>query len=233
MRWGRQWPDREPRPKLQRLSKEQKDKILQSLNNELSSSPVMVALNSKIRALRGRFYVEKPIYIADEEDEREIIARITPIEGKKNPLLLDAKKANENWYEVTRGGIKKVINQIINDKRGTFHGLGALDRSIGKTEDGQKQNYIEMRENYRFVYSSTGEECTAQEALYYFFGIPIPLIAEPREYYLYHRIPKIIEVNKERTEVIVEFTKLDMYYGGKFGDTCMYKKEDGKWDIYE
>lgn len=233
MRWGRRWPDRELRPKLKCLSKEQKDRILQSLNKGLRSSPVMVALTAKIRALRGRFYVEKPIYIADEEDEKETIARITPIEGKENPLLLDAKKANENWYEVTRGSIKKVINQIINDKRGTFHGLGALDHSLRKTEDSQKQNYIEMRKNYRFVYSSTGEECTAQEALYYFFGIPIPLIAEPREYYLYHRIPKIIEVNKERTEVIVEFTKLDMYYGGEFGDTCMYKKEDGKWDIYE
>ena len=232
MGWGRRWPDREPRPKLKRLSKEQKDRILQSLNKGLSSSPVMVALNSKIRPLRGRFYVEKPIYIADEEDEKEIIARITPIEGKKNPLLLDAKKANENWYEITRGSIKKVINRIINDKSGTFHGLGALDDSLRKTEGSQKQNYLEMRENYSFVYLNTGEECTAQEALYYFFGIPIPLIAEPCEYYLYHRIPKIIEVNKERTEIIVEFTKLDMYFGGKFGDTCMYKKEDGKWGIY-
>jgi len=58
--------------------------------------------------------------------------------GKKNPLLPDAKKANENWYEVTRGSIKKVINGIINDKSGTFHGLGALDDSLRKTEDSQK-----------------------------------------------------------------------------------------------
>jgi hypothetical protein len=233
MGWRRPWPDREPRPKLKRLSKEQKDRILKSINLELSSSPVMVALNSKIRVLRGRFYVEKPIYIADEEDEKEIIARITPIEGKKNPLLLDAKKADENWYEITRGSIKKVVDRIINDKRGTFHGLGALDDSLRKTEGSQKQNYIEMRENLKFVYLTNGEECTAQEALYFFFGIPIPLIAEPREYYLYNRNPKIIDVNKERTKVIVEFTKLDMYFGRKFGDTCMYKKEDGKWDIYE
>ena len=59
MRWGRQWPNRERRPKLKHLSKEQKDRILQSLNKELSSSPVMVALNSEIRALRGRFYIAR------------------------------------------------------------------------------------------------------------------------------------------------------------------------------
>ena len=58
-------------------------------------------------------------------------------------------------------------------------------------------------------------------------------IAEPREYYLFHRKPKIIEVNKEKTEIIVAFTKLDSYYGGRFGDTCSYKNEDGKWDIYD
>ena len=90
-----------------------------------------------------------------------------------------------------------------------------------------------MQDTYQFVYVDTEEVCTVQEVLYHVFDVPIPVIAEPREWYAYHRTPKIIEISEENTSITVEFTKLDTYYGRETGDTCIYKKQDEMWDILE
>ena len=233
MGWRHQWPERAPRPKLKRLSNAQKDNILQRLEQGIASSPVLSALDIRVRALRGRFYLNKPLYVPDEDVEVEIIGRVTPVSGKKEAFLLDAKKMNGNWYEVMQGTIQKIVLRIANDTRGTFHGLGALEKSLRRADNISKRPDIEMQANYRFIYTNTGEECAVQEVLYHVFGVPIPVIAEPRECYAYRRTPKIVEVNKKKTSITVEFTKMDMYYGREIRDTCLYKKQGGKWDIFE
>jgi len=218
---------------LKRLSNDQKDNILKTLEQGIVSSPVLSALDIRVRALRGRFYLNKPLYVPDEDAEVEIIGRVTPVSGKKNAFLLDAKKMNGNWYEVMQGTIQKVVLRIANDTRGTFHGLGALEKSLRKADNVSKPPDIEMQGDYRFIYTNTGKECTVQEVLYHVFCVPIPVIAEPREWYAYRRSPKIVKVNKKKTSITVEFTKMDMYYGREIRNTCLYKKQDGKWDIFE
>jgi hypothetical protein len=173
------------------------------------------------------------LYAPEEETEMEIIGRVTPISGKKDVFLLDAKKMNGNWYEVMRGSVQEVLHNIANDTRGTFHGLGALEQSLRRTGDISTHSEIDRQDNYRFVYTDTGEACTVPEVLYHVFGVPIPVIAEPHEWYEYHRTPKIIEVSADNTSITVEFTKLDRYYGQEIRDMCVYKKQDGTWDIVE
>jgi hypothetical protein len=68
-----------------------------------------------------------------------------------------------------------------------------------------------MDKEFNFTYKSTGETCSAQEALYHFFGVPIIVIAEPSGWYTYHRKPVIAEVSDDRKSVLVRFTSMDRY----------------------
>ena len=233
MGWSDRWDEKVLRPKLKRLSKEQKDEFLKLLEQGITSSPVLTGLNIRVRSLRGRFYLEKPWYDPEEEAEMETIGRVTPISGKRDIFLLDAQKTNGNWYEVMRGTLQEVLHDIANDERGTFHGLGVLEKNLRKASDSSTHPEIDMQDNYQFRYVGTEEVCTVPEVLYHVFGVPIPVIAEPREWYAYYRTPKIIEVSEDNTSITVEFTKLDTYYGREVGDTCVYKKQDEMWDILE
>ena len=233
MGWrGNQWPAKRLRPKLRKLSKEAKTGILELFEQKISSSAVLSALDVKVRPLRDRFYLEKPGFCATDTSEVENLGRITPVLDKKTPLLLDTMNMNGNWYEVLMGTDKEIFETIIYDTKGTFHGLGQLEKSLCKNKTISPLD-IEMRDNYQFIFKETGEECTVQEVLYYVFGIPIPLIAEPREWYLYHRTPKIIKINKKMTSIKVEFSKLDIHYGKYISGICKYEKHGDKWDIVE
>ena len=45
--------------------------------------------------------------------------------------------------------------------------------------------------------SGRGETCSAQEALFHYFGLPLDVLVEPSEWYSYHRKPTIVEANKD------------------------------------
>lgn len=233
MGWKRKWPEKAPRPKLKRLSDEQKKEILGILETGVSASPVLSALHIRVKPRRGRFYIEKPWYDPEEEAETDIIGRLTPIARKKSVYLLDAKKMNEKWYEVIQGTLQEVLDELTNDRKGTFHGLGTLDKTLRRAGANSFRLKTEKQDGYRWIYAETREECTVQEVLHLVFGVPISVIAEPREWYVYHRKPKIVDVSEDQKSIVVEFTKMDMYYGRETGDTCIYKQQKGKWEIFE
>jgi hypothetical protein len=52
---------------------------------------------------------------------------MTPLAGS-NDLLLEQERRKGSWSEVARGSARKLIKIISGDTRGTFHGLGALER---------------------------------------------------------------------------------------------------------
>lgn len=54
MSWKNSWSEREPRPKLARLTKEQKDVFLNTLKKGIATSPVLNALAIRVKSLRGR-----------------------------------------------------------------------------------------------------------------------------------------------------------------------------------
>jgi hypothetical protein len=173
MGWKRRWPERIPRPKVRPLSDEEKEQILGVFSQGIQASPVLTALGMRARALRGRFYFERVWSVPDERPELEVIGRATPLEGAKEDLVLEVEKNKGNWYEVVRGTAEEVVGRIASDTKGTFHGLGALDVSLRGAGGNLERLEVEMLEGLRFVHASTGQECTAQEALFHFFGIPI------------------------------------------------------------
>jgi hypothetical protein len=231
MGWRRTWPERKPRPKVRTLSRPQRDEILLKLLNGIESSPVLVALNFRVRTLRGRFYVEQVWqHGSTEKQEAAVMGRLTPLVTPKGLFLLEAEKSNANWYEVKTGFAKSLIDHIANDTKGTFHGLGALNKSL--VSGGNQRLPIEMDKQFSFTYESTGEICSAQEALYHFFGVPITVIAEPSGWYMYHRKPWIIEVSDDLRSVFVRFTSSSLY-GSTFGGTCLYTNvHEDEWDAY-
>lgn len=178
-------------------------------------------------------YLEKPWYAPEEDTEMDMLARVTPLSRTKDNFLLDAHKMNGNWYEVMRGTMQEVLHDLATDTRGTFHGLGALEQRLRKIEPMLITGDIDLHDDYQGIYKETGEKCTVQEILYYVYGVPIPIIAEPREWYAYHRVPKIVEVSEDHSRITVEFTKMDTYYGWEHGDACVYVKQNGTWEILE
>ena len=231
MRWNRCWPERKPRPKARPLSKIQRDVILSKLLNGIESSPVLTALNIRARALRGRFYIEQ-LWKDSSKDELEavVIGRLTPLVATRERLLLEVERSSGNWHEVKTGFAKTLIDHIANDTKGTFHGLGTLNRSL--VLGGNQRLPVKMDEEFNFIFESTGEICSAQEALYHFFGVPIPVIAEPSGWYIYHRTPWITEVSDDLRSVLVRFTSSSIS-GSTFGGTCLYTNlHKDEWDAY-
>jgi hypothetical protein len=216
---------------VKRLSKAQKDQILTTLSEGIDASPVLSALNIRVRVLRGRFYFERLWNVAEEEPAVEVIGRATPLDGYENTLLLEVEKRKGNWYTVIRGTPKEVVKTIATDTKGTFHGLGALDKSLRQAGGSLNRLEVEMQDDFRFVYTKTGEACTVQETLFHFFGVPIEVIAEPREWYVYHRHPEIVEVSQDRTAILIRFTAMSMS-GSTFGGTCLYTLVDDQWQAF-
>ena len=100
MGWKRQWPERQPRPKVQTLSSEEREQILGVFKKGIESSPVLSSLNIRVRALRGRFYFERVWQFPDEESEVEVIGRATPLADSEEDFLLEVEKSKGNWYQV-------------------------------------------------------------------------------------------------------------------------------------
>jgi hypothetical protein len=231
MSWKNRWPERQPRPKVKRLSKAQKDQILATLSEGVDASPVLSVLDIRVRALRGRFYFERLWNTAEENSAVEVIGRATPLDGYENTLLLEVEKRKGNWYTVIRGTAEEVVKAIATDTKGTFHGLGTLDKSLRQAGGNLNRLEVAMEDEYRFVYAQTGEECAVQEALFHFFGMPIKVIAEPREWYVYHRRPEIVEVSQDRSGILVRFSAMSMS-GSTFGGTCLYTIVDDRWQAF-
>ena len=198
MRWRRQqWPERQPRPEARTLSDEEKKKLLATMTKEIASSPVLTGLGLAgpvatgpvlpgATARRGRLCRRRgvgPDHAAGRL-ERSAAGAGTP-QGK---LVRD------------RQGIgPKLIKTVAGDTKGTFHGLGALDKALRRAGKGLERLPVKREGKTRFVYAESGETCSVQEALFHYFGLPLDVLVEPSEWYAYHRKPTIVEASKEGT----------------------------------
>ena len=110
MRLGHKWPEREPRPKVRKISDEEKEKILKRLSDGIKSSPVLSFLGFRIKTLRGRFYYET----SEENDlpDVEIVGRVTPLDNHDNDFLLEALTNRGSWSSVSQGALLKIKNTI-------------------------------------------------------------------------------------------------------------------------
>jgi hypothetical protein len=220
MGWRRNWSARPPRPKVRRLSADDKENLLSDMAREIARSPGLSGFGVQVRFLRGRFYVERPT-----PSGVEVWGRITPLDDE---LLLEVER--RSWNEVARGSAQKLVKVIAGDARGTFHGLGSLDNSLRRAGQGLTRLAMKLEGN-GFVYPDTGEGGTVQEALFHFFGLPIEVIAQPALWYSYHRTPFIVDFSADRTRVLVRFSTMS-WSGESFGGTCLYAQRDGRWGAY-
>ena len=231
MGWSRTWAEREPRPKVRRLTEKKKEEILQTLRKGIVSSPVLSAFGVQAFARRGRFYLERQCLDEDGETYEEVLGRITPLADTKADLLLESQDRKDKWFTVATGSAAELVKVIRSDKKGTFHGLGSLDASLRRLGKGQERLSVKDEGNGRFVYAETGKTCSVQEALFHYFGLPIEVIAEPSDWYAYHRKPKIIETSKDGKRVLVRFTA-ETISGGEFSGTCLYAQKEASWGAY-
>jgi hypothetical protein len=230
MRWRDRWPERIPRPKARRLTEKEKSTILAAMTRAVAASPVLSYLGVQVRALRGRFYLERE---CKDEDEPviESLGRITPLTEANGALLLEVENRTGNWSEVATGSAGKLINVVAGDTTGRFHGLGSVDKALRKAGNGLNRLPVKKAGKRKFVYSETGAVCTPQEALFHYFGLPLEVIAEPSEWYSYHRVPLVVESSKDRKRVLVRFAAVSGS-GEHFGGTCLYAERDGSWNAY-
>jgi hypothetical protein len=228
MRWRRdRFPEYVPRPKARRLTEKEKNKLLAVTTRAVAASPVLSYLGIQVRALRGRFYIERE---SSQDEVADVMGRITPLLGAKDALLLEVQGRSGIWREVAQGSPAKLIKVIASDTKGRFHGLGSVDKVLRKSGKGMNRLPVKMKGKCQFVYAETGADCTAQEALFHYFGLPLEVIAEPAVWYSYHRTPRIVEFSKDRTRVLVRFTAESL--SGTFGGTCLYAQRDEKWAAY-
>lgn len=220
MQWRHRWSLRPPRPKARRLPADEQKRRLTELAKEIARSPVLSGFGVQVRFLRGRFYVERPTPAGVE-----VWGRITPL---ADDLLLEVER--RSWSEIARGPAKKLVRLIAGDTKGTFHGLGALDRSLQDAGQGLSRLPVKIGGG-GFAYAGSGKACTVQEILFHFFGLPIEVIAQPAIWYSYHRAPAIVEFSEDRTRVLVSFTAMSMS-GSSFGGTCLYAQREGQWGAY-
>ena len=230
MRWRRRHsPEREPRPEARRLSDEEKKTLLAGLTKEIASSPVLTGLGLQVRSQRGRYYLERPLG-EGESVEVEAWGRVTPLADSAD-LLLEQERRKGSWSEIARGSARKLIKTIASDTKGTFHGLGLLDKSLRQAGKGLERLPVKREGETKFIYAGTGEECSAQEALFHYFGLPLHVLVEPSEWYSYHRKPTIVEGSEDKGRVLVRFGAMSSA-GENFGGTCLYAQRDGRWGAY-
>ena len=143
----------------------------------------------------------------------------------RGQYLLEREGRRSQYYEIAEGGVKKVIGAIASDTAGTFHGLGSLDAPLRKGSDCGDNEVVATAvgddQLPLFVDSKTARKCSAQEALHLFFGIPVEVLIEPRDWYVRHRRPVIMEYSPDHTRVLVQFCQTSLSGGAIIG-TCLY-----------
>ncbi|MCI5142694.1 MAG: hypothetical protein D3909_13425 [Candidatus Electrothrix sp. ATG1] len=214
---------------MKSLSKEKKQEIATRLNAAIHESPLLSALQYRVRSLRGRFYYEQR---DPETDDYSIVARLTPLVKPQYRYLLEIEHRKGSWSEVLQGTLDAVSTRIINDDQGTFHGLGHLDASIREANQSHCDRVtLEQREPLHFYERESGRLCEVSEVLFHAFNVPIPIIAEPSMWYIYHRTPSLREIDMTHGHVLVDFMA-SSWSGEEFGGTCLYCQHAEKWGAF-
>ncbi len=230
MRWRRHHDYvRPPRPKARVLTADERNKLLGALKAAIERSPILTTFAVQVQCLRNRFFLEWQWSPDDGPDQRSTHGRITPLADPSREFLLEVQRRKNSWSEVATGSPSKLISVVADDTKGTFHGLGSLEKSL--RHSGGKRLPVRQNERGAFVYADTDQRCSVQEALYHYFNLPIHVIAQPGGWYSYCRTPRILEFSANKTRVLVRFSATS-WSGEAFGGTCLYLNREGRWAAY-
>lgn len=225
MRWRKEQSTQSAaRPKAAKLSKEQAEPLLKSVSRSLEKAPVLSELGHTATFSRGRFYIQQTTAPTG------VIGRITPLCEPEQSFVLETGNSDSGWQFEKKGKIRSITNALSNDGAEMFYRLGDLDKSIKKHSG--KNPVIVKTGAMDFHYQEPNQQpCSVQAVLYHFFQLPITVIAEPREWYAYHRRPQFMEISTDNTKVLVQFSASSMN-GATFGGTCLYIKQNHLWTVY-
>jgi hypothetical protein len=124
MRWReRHWPERLPRPRAAKLSREALDRLRAHAAKFVEESAVLRELLEEVQLARGRLYFWR--------EAEDLMARVTPL-GPRS-MLLEAPRG-DTWTEKKRGPLATVLKTLEADTSGTFHGLGVLAQRRARGE---------------------------------------------------------------------------------------------------
>jgi len=225
------WPEYTKRPKSLKLTREQAAPMIQSLTKAVRKSPVLAMLNHSIRFARGRFYLEKPVDFG-VSNEVEVIARITPLADPVGVYILETGGIH-HWDTIKQGKQAVMSRTLSQQGAEIFYDLGALNKRMREEElSGYKILPEIEKQGNQFQYSDTGEPCTVQEVLYYYFGLPIDTVVQPSDWYAYRRKPSIVESNRDGTAIMVRFSS-SSFSGTSFYGTCLYLLNDEEWSAFK
>lgn len=132
---NRGWPERVPRPKLAKLSKEELQRLHARAKKFVEGSVILRELVEDVQLSRGRLYLWR--------EPEDMMARITPL-GQRS-MLLETPRRN-SWTEHKRGQLATVLKTVESDTRGTFHGLGSLvAKKRGSTPSSQEVLHRDLK----------------------------------------------------------------------------------------
>ncbi len=222
-RWRNRWADRKyvPRPKLRKLSAERRAEVLDQLTQGIGNSPVLSALGWTVHGRRGRYYFE---------EDGEVVGRVTPTGRDK--LLLEVEGRSSWREEATSTSASEIVAHMASDGEGTFHGLGPLDASLREHGPARREMCAPDDTPNEWWYldlPASHGVATVVEVLYHTFGLPIPVIAEPREWWERHRTPHILEHQPDA--VFVDFEQMSGF-GNRFSGRCLYLRRQTEWGAY-
>ncbi len=230
MSWS-DWPERTRRPSALKLNQEQATPILKALTNAIRKSVVLMELHHSIRFARGRFYLER-MFNYGVSDEVEVVARVTPLSDPPGVLLLESGGSN-HWHTIKQGKSVTISRTLTQQGAEILYGLGALDARLREDMKSHVKNErVIDRDNNEFCYHETGEPCSVQETLFYYFGLPVDVIAEPADWYAYQRHPGIVDVSDDGLAILVRFCA-ETISGSTFGGTCLYLFREEQWLVYK
>jgi len=213
------------RPKSRKLDAEDAKRMLQRAQKEIARSYVLSRMPVEARLKRGRLYIYGP----DGDDEGPW-GRITPITGSRDGFLLDAPR-RDTWREIAQGSLPMTLRLIAQDDKGTFHGLGAIEKRIKRVRPGGEPAGHVILQGRKFVHRKDKSPCTVGEVLHWYFGVPLRVVREPVIWYERHRKPSLVEFELEQKRILVRFEQLS-FSGELFGGTCLYAYVDGSWGAY-
>src|SRR5580704_9661563 len=131
MRWSQRYDYARPvRPKALSLKADEAEQISTELQAAVDRSSILRAFGVQVRALRSRFYLDWRWDPVGRPEEVLCHGRITPLQQLPGELLLEAPYGRDQWSRAGTGSPEQLIKLLAADTKGTFHGLGALNKSL-------------------------------------------------------------------------------------------------------
>lgn len=159
MRWRNQgWPERTPRPKLAKLTREALQRLHARATEFVEKSVILRELLKDVKLARGRLYFWR--------EPGDLMARITPL-GPRSMLLESPR--GDSWTKHKRGLLATVLKVLEGDTRGTFHGLGSL---VAKQPGGKPSVQVVLNREFKIPVRVLAEPG------YWYSMHRVPVIAE-------------------------------------------------------